>query len=148
VHLEPQFREWDGGGEAELIGFIFSQNFHRRNLDESQRALAGARFMRLLEPLAKARMLAGKAAPGPVVNLPEGGDGPQRLGGRTRDIVAARFNVSGKTLQDAKAVLDSGMPAFGFFEHQPGRSLQNNRSRTTDAVDGRVRHLWRQRRAV
>jgi hypothetical protein len=119
--IEPQFREWTGD-EAGLIGFIFSQNFHRRHLDESQRGMVGARFMRLLEPLAKARMLAGKAAADPVVNLPEGQHQPQQPGGRTRDIAAVKFNVSGKTLQHAKAVLDSGMPALA--EHVDQRRIK------------------------
>jgi len=119
--IEPQFREWTGD-EAGLIGSIFSQNFHRRHLNESQRAMVGARFMRLLEPFAKARMLAGKAAADPVVNLPEGQHQPQQPGGRTRDIAAVKFDVSGKSLQDAKAALDSGLSALA--EHVDQRRIK------------------------
>lgn len=132
--IKPQFREWTGNGE-ELITFIFSQNFYRRHLDESQRAMVGARFMRLLEPLAKARMLAGKAAPDPdpVANLPEGQHGPQPLGTRTRDIAAAKFNVSG---QDPSG--RQGRIGFGTFCARRATVKVG----WNDAVGGRVaRHV-------
>ncbi|HVA51029.1 MAG TPA: hypothetical protein VNH11_32110 [Pirellulales bacterium] len=39
--VEPRFVEWDGQGSP--LAFVLSRNLHRRQLDESQRAVIGAR---------------------------------------------------------------------------------------------------------
>jgi len=39
---EPRFREWDKSGS--LVSFVVSLNLHRRQLNESQRAIVGAKI--------------------------------------------------------------------------------------------------------
>lgn len=51
--VEPQYREWDGNGS--LTAFVISLNMQRRHLDESQRAMAGARAKEYFEKEAKER---------------------------------------------------------------------------------------------
>jgi hypothetical protein len=41
--VEPTFRTWDGD-EADLVKFVVDLNLHRRHLNESQRAMVGARL--------------------------------------------------------------------------------------------------------
>ena len=54
--VQPSFRNWNG--EGSLIAFVVSLNLHRRHLDESQRAMVGARIKPMFEDEARARMLA------------------------------------------------------------------------------------------
>ena len=51
--IEPTFRTWDGQGS--LIALVLSLNLHRRQLNESQRAMVGARVAPLFEDDAKQR---------------------------------------------------------------------------------------------
>lgn len=51
--VAPRFVEWDGIGSA--VDFVLSENLRRRHLDESQRAMVGARAKPLYEAEARAR---------------------------------------------------------------------------------------------
>ena len=93
-------KEWDGNGS--LPAFVASLNLHRRHLDETQRALVAARLQPLFEAEAKERMLKGKAAD-PTANLSKG---------PARDQAAAVMNVSPRSVQSAKKVLEAGTPAL------------------------------------
>ena len=45
--LEPRFVEWDGVGSP--LAFVLSRNFHRRHLNEGQRAVIAARAKGMFE---------------------------------------------------------------------------------------------------
>lgn len=93
-------RHWDGNGS--LVEFVMSLNFHRRMLKASQRAIIAAKALPLLEEEARKRQAHGKTAPGRTLpaNLPEASKG------EARDKAAKLANVSGRSVQDAKKVLN------------------------------------------
>ena len=95
--IKPSFQEWNGQGS--LVAFIVSLNLHRRHLDESQRALVGARIKPMFEAEAKERQ--GQRTD-IRANLPEGG--------RARDDAAAAVNVSSRSVESASKVLREGGP--------------------------------------
>lgn len=101
--LSLPVRHWDGDGS--LVEFVMSLNFHRRMLKASQRAIIAAKALPLLEAEAKKRQEASRAKPGQQVgqapvNLPA----PAK--GDARDKAAKLANVSGKSVSDAKRVLN------------------------------------------
>lgn len=80
------------------LTYVWSQNVQRRQLDESQRAMAAARYARLGQGRpSKAKETAGeKPAPGPV----------------SQAQAARGADVSERTIRRAKSVLDHGTPAL------------------------------------
>lgn len=103
--VEPTFRTWDGSGS--LIAFVLSLNLHRRHLDESQRAMVGARAKPLFEEEARARQATstGGANPHLSANLREAGKS-----GKTSEQAAAQVNVSPRLVDSAAKVIQSGTP--------------------------------------
>lgn len=96
-------RHWPGDGS--LVEFVMSLNFHRRMLKASQRAVIAARAMPMLEEEARKRQEASRARPGQKVgNVPVNLPAPTK--GDARDHAAKLANVSGKSVSDAKRVLD------------------------------------------
>jgi len=93
--IKPRFEEWSGTGSP--IAWVLSVNLHRRHLDESQRAIVGARAMELFAADARARMLAG----GPSANLRQGKSAQQ---------AAALVNVSPRSVESASRILRDGAP--------------------------------------
>lgn len=89
---------WDEQGS--LADFVASKNIHRRHLNESVRAIIGARLKSFYEKDAQERMLAGKAAD-PMANLPQG---------TSRDLAAKAMNVSGRSVEAATKVIQQGVP--------------------------------------
>jgi len=87
------------------LGYVLSANLHRRHLDESQRAMVGARIKVYLEAEAKKRQLAGlkKGDEAPVpANFPE------REKGDARDQAGAAVSVSGRSISKAEKVIAGG----------------------------------------
>jgi site-specific DNA-methyltransferase (adenine-specific) len=124
--LAPKIMAWNGRGS--LVAFVVGKNLHRRNLTPGQRAAIAAEALDALEAEARQRQqaaggdkrsAAAKAAragkAGRAATTGEG-DGsvvaksPQAVGAKpapkSRDVAAAQFGVSGRGVQDAKAVLD------------------------------------------
>lgn len=88
--------------DMELWDYLVSLNAHRRHLDKSQWAMIAVEGSKFIEEKAKERMLSGKK-PDPEATLPQGSDrAPQ-----SRDVVAAKVGVSGRTIQKAKNVRDA-----------------------------------------
>lgn len=105
----PEFVEWDGQGS--LVAFVVSLNLHRRHLDESQRALVGAKIKPLFEEEAKKRQLAAQnnnAGRAVLENFPK-----QEVVNKpihSHKMAAEAVNVSDKSIQHASKVLSSGTP--------------------------------------
>ena len=95
--VEPRFEEWKGEGPLEEVAL--SRNLHRRHLNESQRALVGARLMaRFEEEAAKRR--------GMRTDLPANLPGSQL--GEAREKAGIRVNVSPRSITSAQQVLRNG----------------------------------------
>jgi ParB-like chromosome segregation protein Spo0J len=132
--VEPQFREWNGKGS--LTALVWSLNDARRHLNESQRAMAGARAIPHLEKEARERQLAGlKQYQAPVpANLPERGtaeDGdkspqepkkPKRAkknaANESRAKAAKAAKVSSRSVASASKVLKEGTPELAHAVEQ------------------------------
>jgi ParB family chromosome partitioning protein len=98
--VEPVFEPAPVETRAEALRLVVSLNLRRRHLDETQRGMFAALLLPAFEALAKERMFAGVRDP--KANLPEGR--------QARDDAAEAVNVSARTVQNAKAVLASGVP--------------------------------------
>jgi hypothetical protein len=102
--VEPRFEKYAGG---DPVGFIVSSNLKRRQLTESQRALIATRF---------ATLARGQRQPA--------GDSPERCApseaqmrknadfdaAMTQAAAAAALNISKRSVQSARVVLDRGDP--------------------------------------
>jgi hypothetical protein len=90
--IEPETTEWPGESGTE-IDFVLSRNIHRRQMSESQRAMAAA----LAAPIVKSIDLGGNK----VANLPPG---PRA---KTAEILGRLFNVSERSVRHAMKISDS-----------------------------------------
>jgi ParB-like chromosome segregation protein Spo0J len=84
--MKPTFKKYDG---EDPIAFVLSRNFHRRQMNESQRAIVACRLAWMKPGRPKARKPAGFL---------------------TQAAAGALFNVGERTIQDAKVVLDQCAP--------------------------------------
>ena len=107
--VEPEFSN-DYVMEPHEIGpWVISHNLHRRHLTTSQKAAVAVAYEAELAKLAKVRQLAAQnndAAKAVAVNL------PQQTLGRARDEAGDLFQVSGKSVSDAKYVSQNDPEAF------------------------------------
>ncbi|MBI4962453.1 MAG: hypothetical protein HY913_04190 [Desulfomonile tiedjei] len=87
--------------EAHVIAYILSRNLARRHMNESQRAVLGARLLPMFAEEAEKRKKAGKEV---------GENSPDGHKGRAREHVAALLNVSDRMVQDAATLIKKGSP--------------------------------------
>jgi ParB-like chromosome segregation protein Spo0J len=112
--VAPKFRDIETG---DPLAYVLSMNLHRRHLDKSQKSMVGARATDLrikLQKEAERRMKSGKGPDGsggrshkanPVDTRPQGFES-----GATRDKIGELVGVSGRNIQRAATVLESGVP--------------------------------------
>ena len=94
--VKPRFLELNGDGPP--LEYVLSVNLRRRHLNESQRAMVGARLKPLFEEEARQRKLSGKRAD-LSANLRQG---------RSSESAAALASVSARSVETATAVLKRG----------------------------------------
>lgn len=101
--IKPTFTKCEG---SDPFGYVVSHNLHRRHLDDSQRAMVGARLKERIE--AEATPDKGGRPPNsdkPEASLPQVSRKPQ-----ARDQAAMAVNVSGRSVQKAANVIERGVP--------------------------------------
>ena len=100
------FEEFRGDRDAALR-FVISLNLERRHLDESQRAMAGARIKPMFERMAEERLSAsGGDRKSGSANLREPIEAPRK----SSDDAARAVNVSPRSVESAAKVLREGAP--------------------------------------
>ena len=110
--VEPDFGKFYGIEPKDIGAWIVSQNIRRRHLTTSQRAALAVEFEKLEAVAAKERERERKSTPkaneSTGANLPHSSDrAPQ-----ARDKAAELFNVSGRSVSDAKLVEQQDPGAF------------------------------------
>lgn len=107
--IQPIIKEWTGSGN--MLDFIVSLNFHRRNLDESQRSMVGAKIKHIFEEDARKRQIA-LAGTRPSVDLSTNWDEGKEASknGRASDKAAKLVNSSSTSIYRAAKVLKDGIP--------------------------------------
>jgi N6-adenosine-specific RNA methylase IME4 len=86
AEVAPRFEEFEG---PDPVAFVVSKNVARRHLDESQRAMAGAK----------------------IANIQRGGDRSKLpIGSMTRYEASEMLNVGERSVNRAREVLDNGSP--------------------------------------
>jgi hypothetical protein len=97
--IEPKIKEWEPVNGVELVDFVISFNLQRRHLTASQKALVAVDSLPFYEEAAKNRLKLsqGRGKKGreflPHLNL-----------GRSRDLAAQTFGVSGRYVGYAKQI--------------------------------------------
>lgn len=101
--IAPRFETYAG---EDAMGFVASSCVHR-SLNSSQRSLIAVGFLQYEQEQAKARQvaLAGSRKSDLVENFPQGSDA-----GKSRDKAGERMGVSGRSVADAKHIVDKGIP--------------------------------------
>lgn len=91
--------------DTDAVAYIVSHNIHRRHLDASQRALIAAEIRDTFDEQGRQRRNAKLKQGGesPVV-----ANSPQRGNKRSRDAAGEMLNVSGRSVDRATKVLESG----------------------------------------
>lgn len=105
--VAPRFVEWDGAGS--LVAFVFSKNFHRRHLNDSQKAVLGRRLAEELEREAAEAAREPEPQPEPETSArrAEVSEAPKKRGPKqTRRFAeaAAAVGVSERSIERAAAV--------------------------------------------
>jgi phage N-6-adenine-methyltransferase len=92
--VEPWVEAADLADDAEAVGFVISSNLKRRHLDESQRAMIGAKLATLSDGVRADRQGASIEAPSAI----------------SQSQAADLLNVGRASVQRARTVLDHGVP--------------------------------------
>jgi len=95
---------WVMFDQEDELAFVVSKNIHRRHLNPGQRAMAALLSLPRFEAEAMERMLEGNKAH-PTAARPQGKKSKQRAP-QARDIAAAAFKTSGKSVARAKRVME------------------------------------------
>lgn len=104
IGIEPEVGEFEDD-DFDVVKFVLSANLHRRHLTESQRAMVAVRVMEVLKPAAKERQSATQIKNG---KSPVKENLPSPSNGQSRDKAGAMLNVSGKTVDHARTVIEQG----------------------------------------
>jgi hypothetical protein len=104
----PQFVQWVPKPGETAVEYVVSMNLTRRHLNETQRAMVAAQLEPLYAAEARARQKATQITDGTtaVASLPP----PDA--GKAREKAAARVHVSPRSVQEAKTVIATGIPAL------------------------------------
>lgn len=104
--VEPRYQEWNGQGS--LVQFVISKNLHRRHLSTSERAMMGARAVALMEAEEEAaRAKNGRSEePGALMHPQDA----KAKSGRKAQKAAQVVNVSRRSVNNARKVLEDGIP--------------------------------------
>ncbi|CAB4785840.1 MAG: hypothetical protein F2735_00300 [Actinobacteria bacterium] len=95
---------WVMCDQEDELAFVIAKNVHRRHLTPGQRAMAALMSLPQFEAEAMERMLAGVTAH-PTADRPQGRKSKQRAP-QARDMAAAAFKTSGKSVARAKRVME------------------------------------------
>ena len=97
--IKPRFRKYNGNGN--LIDFVISLNLKRRHLSKSQCAMVAVDTLEYYEKEAKERqrLSKGRGKKG------KGVAGNSTGFGKSRDMAAKTFGVSGRLIQTAKKII-------------------------------------------
>lgn len=106
--VEPLTCELDDADGFDPVVYVVAKNLHRRHLTTNQRAIVGAKVRGLYEAKAKQRQKAagkshGRGKKKVVENLPQLNEPT-----KSRDAAGEAVGVSGKTIDHATTVLESG----------------------------------------
>lgn len=107
--VDPRYEDWSGDGDP--IEWVISVNLHRRHLNETQRAMVGARAKGLFEEAAKERQEEGRSAGGKS----KAGRAQICAEARPRKAAAdaaALASISPRSVESASRVLSAGVPAL------------------------------------
>ena len=102
--IDPQFEVYAGSNP---VGFIISANLRRRQLNESQRALIATRLATLARGQHQTAFESAEQIRPPNDQMRKFADSDS---GMTQAAAAAALNVSKRSVQSARVVLDHGTP--------------------------------------
>jgi hypothetical protein len=102
--IDPQFEVYEGSNP---VGFIISSNLKRRQLNESQRALIATRLATLARGQHQTAFESAEKFQPPNDQMRKFADSDS---GMTQAAAAAALNVSKRSVQSARVVLDHGTP--------------------------------------
>jgi hypothetical protein len=102
--IDPQFEIYEGSNP---VGFIISSNLKRRQLNESQRALIATRLATLARGQHQTAFESAEQIRPPNDQMRKFADSDS---GMTQAAAAAALNVSKRSVQSARVVLDHGTP--------------------------------------
>jgi len=103
----PQFRDWDGKGDVD--DFAIDLNVSGRHLSTAQRACIAVNMLPLYEEKARLRQVAALKQ-NRLKRRSGKNSGTEK--GDARDLVAEKFSISGRTVQDAKKIKEQAPDIF------------------------------------